>query len=120
MATKPIKPKLLNREQAATYLLEVWGVKRTARTLRVFSVTPGRGPNFVKVGINALYSPDDLDAWVRSITKPPKKQQWSGVTAEFVWPVGNRKAVTTTQPSKPTSTGRKPRSRSASTSEAAA
>ena len=43
------KPRLLNREQASTYLLEVWGIKRTPLTLQNFVVTRGRGPDYQKL-----------------------------------------------------------------------
>jgi hypothetical protein len=74
-----VKPRLLNREQASAYLLEVWGIKRTPKTLQTFVTRPGRGPDYVKVGGVARYAPDALDKWVESITRPPKKQPWSGV-----------------------------------------
>lgn len=119
MTTEPRKLHLLNREQASRYLIEVWSLKRTPQTLTVFAVTPGRGPNFVKVGYNALYSPDDLDEWVRSITRPPEKKAWSGVTTDLAWVNGKTEAKASTTkspvPKQSQSMRRKRRSRPAST-----
>ena len=89
-----IKPKFLTCDEASAYLAEVWGAKYSGNTLRVFASTPGRGPELVKVGASTRYRTKDLDAWVRSITRPPTKRPWTGAAAKAI-PVPRRPRHTT-------------------------
>lgn len=63
------KVRLLPRKDAATYLLEEWGITRTAKTLAKYA-TVGGGPAFRKDGKHALYDPADLDAYATTTLSP--------------------------------------------------
>jgi hypothetical protein len=59
---------LLTTTAAAAYLAEQHGLKRSPRTLQNLRLTGG-GPSYCKPSPNeCLYRPDDLDAWVASLT----------------------------------------------------
>ncbi len=60
----------LRRSEAAIYLLETHGIRRTVGTLAKLAVVGG-GPRFRVAGRTPLYTTDDLDAWVDSILSPP-------------------------------------------------
>jgi hypothetical protein len=55
-------PKYLRRKPAAQYLVETWGLPRTAKTLAKLAVIGG-GPVFRKAGRIPLYAPADLDQY---------------------------------------------------------
>jgi len=57
--------RLLRRDHAAAYIRDVHGVPCSKNTLAKLA-TLGGGPQFRKFGPTPLYSPSDLDAWVKS------------------------------------------------------
>ncbi len=59
----------LRRAEAATYLHETHGIRRTVSTLAKLAVIGG-GPRFRVAGRTPLYETDDLDAFAASITSP--------------------------------------------------
>lgn len=64
-----IKVRLMKRIDASAYLLNEWGIGRSAKTLAKYATT-GDGPPFRKDGKNALYASADLDVFARSILSP--------------------------------------------------
>ena len=60
----------LRRAEAAVYLHETHGIRRTVSTLAKLAVVGG-GPRFRVAGRTPLYETDDLDAFAASITSPP-------------------------------------------------
>lgn len=63
-------PHYLSRAQASRYLSEKWGVSRSPRTLAKLACIGG-GPEMTYLGRTPMYSPDSLDAWVRSLLSAP-------------------------------------------------
>lgn len=63
------KNRRLRRKDASIYLLDTWGVSRTAKTLAKLAVTGG-GPPFRKDGRFPLYLEADLDVWVEKQLSP--------------------------------------------------
>lgn len=63
------KIRFLSRKEAATYLIETWGIRRTAKTLAKLA-TMGGGPPYRKDKIKTLYDPADLDIWARETLSP--------------------------------------------------
>ena len=61
--------KRLRRTEAAIYLHDNHGIRRTASTLAKLAVVGG-GPRFQVAGRTPLYSPDELDLWAESILSP--------------------------------------------------
>jgi hypothetical protein len=59
----------LCRSEAADYLFEQHGIRRTVGTLAKLAVIGG-GPRFRVAGRIPLYTTDDLDAWAESILSP--------------------------------------------------
>lgn len=64
MQNSPLPPNL-RRTEASRYLREVHGVPVAPSTLAKLAVH-GTGPIFRKLGAIPLYSPADLDTWIRS------------------------------------------------------
>ena len=64
----PPKP-FRNRKAASQYLLEVWGLKRSANYLAKLAVIGG-GPAFRKANRTPLYEEAGLDAYAASIIGP--------------------------------------------------
>jgi hypothetical protein len=62
-----IKP--LNTREASQYLLDKWRYKISPHTLDTYR-SRGGGPENFYIGVNALYSPADLDAWVMARMTP--------------------------------------------------
>ncbi|WP_128925780.1 hypothetical protein [Bradyrhizobium guangxiense] len=58
--------RFLNRSDAALYLRDKHGLKRSPKTLAKLG-SQGTGPAFHKAGRDVLYSPTDLDAWALKI-----------------------------------------------------
>jgi hypothetical protein len=58
----------LRRDQAAEYLRERYGFTTAGTLEKLASI--GGGPKFVKVGRFPVYTPEDLDDWVRSRMSP--------------------------------------------------
>ena len=52
----------MNTKEASEYLKKRWGIKRTPGTLEVLR-SRGRGPGFIRVGRNVLYTESLLDAY---------------------------------------------------------
>ena len=88
----PIRPKFLDRQMAVIYLAEVWGIHRTANTLKTYTCI-GKGPEATRVGGSSVYTPASLDAWVQSITLPPGKRPWNTIN--------KGSAVTAADPTRP-------------------
>jgi hypothetical protein len=63
------KFRLIQRKEAAAYLLNEWGITRTPKTLAKYA-TVGGGPPFRMDGKNALYKSADLDVYATSILSP--------------------------------------------------
>lgn len=64
------KTRRLGRIESSEYLLEVWGIRRSPKTLAKLASTGG-GPKYYRAGREALYSPSDLDDWaVRTLGTP--------------------------------------------------
>lgn len=59
----------LRRDEAAEYLFERHGIRRSVGTLAKLAVIGG-SPVFRKCGRVPLYLPDDLDAWAESLMSP--------------------------------------------------
>lgn len=57
--------KLLRREEAAAYVRETYNVPCSPSYLAKLAVIGG-GPKFQRVSRYPLYTPPNLDAWVRS------------------------------------------------------
>lgn len=60
-----MKPKFLTREEAAQYLTEELGLRTSPKTLQKW-VTTGGGPAYRRYGKRAVYTIDDLEAWVKT------------------------------------------------------
>jgi hypothetical protein len=58
-----------SRKAASAYLLDTWGLKRSANYLAKLAVIGG-GPAFRKAGRDPLYTAEDLDAWATSLIGP--------------------------------------------------
>lgn len=54
--------KRRNTKEASRYLKEKWGINRTPGTLEVLR-SRGRGPGFIRVGRNILYTEPELDGY---------------------------------------------------------
>lgn len=67
--TKSTKVRRLRRNEASKYLMEVWGISRTPKTLAKMAVTGG-GPEFEKDGRFPLYTPSGLDKYAESVLSP--------------------------------------------------
>lgn len=63
------KNRRLRRKNASKYLLDMWGISRTAKTLAKLAVTGG-GPSFQKDGRFPLYLEAELDAWAERQLSP--------------------------------------------------
>ena len=63
------KVRRLRSKDASEYLLLEWGISRTLNTLNKLAVIGG-GPAFEKDGKFRLYTPENLDAFARSILSP--------------------------------------------------
>jgi hypothetical protein len=59
-----IFPKFFNREEAAAYLADKWGVRMAPATLAK-KATVGGGPPFRRDGRFPVYSDAGLDAWAQ-------------------------------------------------------
>jgi len=59
----------LNTPEASKYLWNRWHYKRSPHTLETYW-SRGGGLEFFKIVPDALYWPDDLDAWVQSRMTP--------------------------------------------------
>src|SRR5262245_6587681 len=57
-------PKFFNREEAAAYLAEKWGVRMAPATLAKYA-TLGGGPPFRRDGRFPVYSDAGLDSWAQ-------------------------------------------------------
>jgi len=66
-------PKLLRRQQASQYLLEVHGLRFAWTTLAKFSCR-GVGPEVVYVNDIPFYRPAGLDVWARATISKPTTQ----------------------------------------------
>lgn len=66
-----IHGRRLTRDEAAQYLNDRHGVRRTPNTLAKLACVGG-GPPFSKFGKKPLYAPGDLDAWVAANMGPPQ------------------------------------------------
>ena len=64
------KVRRLRRSEASQYLLNIWGISRTVKTLAKLAVT-GAGPRFQKDGRIPLYMEEWLDEWARDQLGPP-------------------------------------------------
>ena len=64
------KVRRLNRREASQYLLDMWGMSRTPKTLAKLAVTGG-GPQFQKDGRIPLYTEPWLDEFARKQLSPP-------------------------------------------------
>lgn len=58
----------LRRPQAAEYLKSRYGFTTTGTLEKLASL--GGGPKFTKIGRIPVYTPEDLDDWVRSRMSP--------------------------------------------------
>ena len=67
--TNIVKVRRLRRVEASRYLLDVWGISRTPKTLAKLAVTGG-GPAYQKDGRFPLYTIESLDDWVASQLSP--------------------------------------------------
>jgi hypothetical protein len=65
-------PKYLRRKAAAQYLIDHWGVPRTANTLAKLALIGG-GPIFRKAGRIPLYAPADLDQYAEDQLGKPMR-----------------------------------------------
>jgi hypothetical protein len=65
------------RSGASQYLMEVWGISRTSKTLAKLAVTGG-GPKIEYDGRIPTYTEPGLDAFAESVLSPPV-----GSTAEL-------------------------------------
>ena len=63
-------PKFLNRDAAAAYVRETWGLRCSPKTLAKYAVT-GDGPMFRKDGQSVVYTAADLDTWAEKRVGPP-------------------------------------------------
>ena len=64
--------KFFRRTDAASYVTERWGVPCSPRTLAKLACVGG-GPLYRLAGRFPLYSPPDLDDWVRNKIGPIKR-----------------------------------------------
>lgn len=62
--------EFLTRDKAAKYILERYGLPCAKKTLEKWAVIGG-GPRFVRCGARVLYSPLDIDAWMKARTSGP-------------------------------------------------
>ncbi len=68
-AAKP-SARFLTRAEAAEYLGETWGIRRSPKTLQKLA-SIGGGPVFRKIGRQPVYTPRDLDRWAKAAISPP-------------------------------------------------
>ena len=66
----PVNPEFLTRDKAAQYITEHFGLPCAKKTLEKWAVTGG-GPKFVRCGARVLYSPRDIEVWIRGRTSAP-------------------------------------------------
>lgn len=59
------RPKMLTRERAREYLLEVWGVELSTSALANWA-TQSAGPRYAVIGRRAYYRVTDLDEWIEA------------------------------------------------------
>lgn len=69
--------KRMRRKAASAYLLDIWGISRTPKTLAKLAVIGG-GPPFEKDGRIPLYTIPGIDDWAKSQLSPMVNS-----TAEF-------------------------------------
>ncbi len=57
------QPLYFRTPPASVYLFEVWGIRRSPRTLAKQRCVGGNGPPFRKVGRDVVYERGALDGW---------------------------------------------------------
>lgn len=75
----PVKPEFLTRDKAAKYITEHFGLPCAKKTLEKWAVTGG-GPRFVHCGARVLYSPLDIDNWIRGRMSAPMESTATRLT----------------------------------------
>ena len=58
-------PKFIERAAAAAYVRSTWGIPCAPQTLAKLAVQGSGGPEYHKVGRNAMYSHASLDEWAK-------------------------------------------------------
>lgn len=62
--------RYLNRADASQYLRETYGAKISKNRLNRLAVDGG-GPRFYRIGLAAVYTREDLDAWAKQRMQGP-------------------------------------------------